>query len=136
MTLGHDDSTINIAMTIIIIITMRLLHPFNNLFSWRIWVNWYQKGKISLNLNVAKDDGVWGWQWHQLDHKQTICTSLQTTTSSLNLLFLAPNQQYQSTKNNIIYRVVQKKTAQTLLYHTDATVQHKIKQISPIIRRG
>jgi len=86
---------------------------------------------------VAKDDGVWGWQWHQLDHKQTICTSLQTTTSSLNLLFLAPNQQYQSTKNNIIYRVVQKKTAQTLLYHTDATVQHKkIKQISPIIRRG
>jgi len=52
------------------------------------------------------------------------------------LLFLAPNQQYQSTKNNIIYRVVQKKTAQTLLYHTDATVQHKIKQISPIIRRG
>jgi len=136
MTLGHDDSTINIVMAIIIIITMRLLHPFNNLFSWRIWVNWYQKGKISLDLYVAKDDGVWGWQWHQLDHKQTICTSLQTTTSSLNLLFLAPNQQYQSTKNDIIYRVVQKKTAQTLLYHTDATVQHKIKQISPIIRRG
>jgi len=125
MTLGHDDSTINIVMAIIIIITMRPLHPFNNLFSWRIWANWYQKSKISLDLNVAKDDGVLGWQWHQLDHKQTICTLLQTTTSSLNLLFLAPNQQYHSTKNNIIYRVVQKKTAQTLLYHTDATVQHK-----------
>jgi len=29
-----------------------------------------------------------GWQWHQLDHMQTICTSLQTdnqtNTSSLN----------------------------------------------------
>ena len=31
-----------------------------------------------------------GWQWHQLDHTQIICTSLQTdnhaSTSSLNLL--------------------------------------------------
>jgi len=22
--------------------------------------------------------GFWKWQWHQLDHMQTICTSLQT----------------------------------------------------------
>ena len=32
----------------------------------------------------------WGWQWHQLDHMQTVCTSLQTdnhiSTSSLNFL--------------------------------------------------
>ena len=28
-----------------------------------------------------------GWQWHQLDYMQTICTSLQTeNTSSLNFL--------------------------------------------------
>jgi len=31
---------------------------------------------------------AWGWQWHQLDHMQTVCTSLQTDnhthTSSLN----------------------------------------------------
>jgi len=38
------------------------------------WVSQYQKGKTSLDLN----DGVWGWQWHQLDHMQTICPSLQT----------------------------------------------------------
>jgi len=47
-----------------------------------------------------------GWQWHQLDHMQIICTSLQTdnhtSTSSLRLftgwmLFLTPNQQHQST---------------------------------------
>jgi len=41
-----------------------------------------------LDLNEARDDGVWGWQWHQQDHMQTICTSLQTDnhndTSSLN----------------------------------------------------
>ena len=34
------------------------------------------------------DGGVSGWQWHQLDHTQTLCTSLQTdnhtNTSSLN----------------------------------------------------
>jgi len=48
-------------------------HPFNGLFSRTTWVSWYQKGKTSLDLN-----GVLGWQWHQLDHMQTICTSLQT----------------------------------------------------------
>jgi len=45
------------------------------------------------------------WQWHQLDHMQVICTSLQTdnhaSTSSLNfftcqMLFLMPYQQHQS----------------------------------------
>jgi len=40
--------------------------------------NRYQKGKTTLDLNEARDDGVWRWQWHQLDHIQTICTPLQT----------------------------------------------------------
>jgi len=47
-----------------------------------------------------------GWQWHQLDHVEIICTSLQTgnhaSTSSLNftgwMLFLTPNQQCQSSE--------------------------------------
>jgi len=48
-----------------------------------------------------------GWQWHQLDHVQIICTLLQTdnhvSTSPLNFvtgptLFLMPNQQCQSNK--------------------------------------
>jgi len=43
-----------------------------------MWVSRHQKGKTSLDLNEARDDGVLGWQWHQLDHMQTICTSLQT----------------------------------------------------------
>ena len=55
-----------------------LLHPFNGLFSRTTWVSRYQKGKTSLALNEARNDGVLGWQWHQLDHMQTICTSLQT----------------------------------------------------------
>jgi len=40
-----------------------------------------------------------GWQWHQLDHMQIICTSLQTDnatiTSSLNFL-QARGRQYHS----------------------------------------
>ena len=82
-------------------------HPFNGLFSRTTWTSRCQKGKTSLDLNKAKDDGVLGWQWHQLDHTQTICTSLQTdnhtNTSSLNIftgqtLFLTPNQQCQRRK--------------------------------------
>jgi len=34
--------------------------------------------KTSLDLNEARDHEVLGWQWHQLDHMQTICILLQT----------------------------------------------------------
>jgi len=59
------------------------------------------KDKTSLDLNEARDNEVLGWQWHQLDHMQTVCTSLQTdnhtNTSSLGffagrMLFLTPSQ--------------------------------------------
>jgi len=36
------------------------LHLFNSLFSGTIWVGWYQKGKTSLDLSEARDDGGWG----------------------------------------------------------------------------
>jgi len=55
-----------------------LLHPFNGFFSRTTWVGLYQKGNTILDLNETRDDAVWGWQWHQLDHMQAICTSLQT----------------------------------------------------------
>jgi len=37
-----------------------LLHPFNGLISRTIWVSQYQKGKTSLDLNEARDDGISG----------------------------------------------------------------------------
>jgi len=65
-----------------------LLHPFNSLFSRTTWVSQYQKVTTSLDLNEARDYGVLRWQWHQLDHTQTIWTSFQTdnhtNTSSIN----------------------------------------------------
>ena len=58
------------------------LHPFSGLFSRTTWESRYQKG------NTKRWCGL-GWQWHQLDHMQTMCTLLQTdnhtNTSSLNL---------------------------------------------------
>jgi len=51
-----------------------------------------------------------GWQWHQLDHMQITCTSLQTdnhaTISSIftgQMLFLMPNQECQSTEGKVKY---------------------------------
>ena len=35
-----------------------------------------------------------GWQWHQLDHMQVICTSLSSFTGQM--LILLPIQQHQS----------------------------------------
>ena len=76
----------------------------NGLFSRTTWVGRYQKDKpfwILLKQEMA------GWQWHQLNHKQIICTSLQTdnhaSTSSFHIFtgrmpFLPPNQQRQSTE--------------------------------------
>ena len=73
-----------------VLLLLLLLHPFNGLFSKTSWNGRYQKGKTSLDLNEARDYGVLGWQWHQLDHMQTIFTSLKTDnhTNTSSLIFL------------------------------------------------
>jgi len=52
-----------------------LLHPFNGLFSRTAWVSRHQKGKP---FWILMKQEMMGWHWHQLDHMQIICTSLQT----------------------------------------------------------
>ena len=77
------------------------LHPFNGLFSTTTWVIRYRKGKTSLDLNEARDDGVLQWQWHQLDQMRTISTLLQTdshtNTSALNVYRLGSLPEAQPT---------------------------------------
>jgi len=51
------------------------LHPFNGLFSRSAWVSWHRKGKT---FWILLEQEMMGWQWHQLDHMQIMCTSLQT----------------------------------------------------------
>jgi len=54
---------------------LTLLPPFNGLFSRTIRVSQHQKGKP---FWILLEQEMMGWQWHQLDHTQIICTSLQT----------------------------------------------------------
>jgi len=62
-------------------------HPFNGPLSRTTWVSRYKKGKTSLNLKEARDDGVLGCSGISWTICKTICTSLQTdnhtNTSSL-----------------------------------------------------
>ena len=68
-----------------------------------IWVSLPQKCKP---FWILLEQEMMGWQWHQLDHMQIICTSLQTdnharqysTTQffTCRTSFLLPNQQRQS----------------------------------------
>jgi len=57
--------------------TLLLLHYIHLMafFSRTTWVSWHQKGKPCWILLKWE---MMGWQWHQLDHTQIICTSLQT----------------------------------------------------------
>ena len=61
---------------------------FNSLFSRTTWVGRYQKGKP---FWILLKQQMMGWQWHQLNHMQIICTSLQTdnhaSTSSLHIFY-------------------------------------------------
>jgi len=69
-----------LCMTIVVVVV-----PFNGLFSKTTWVSQHQKSK-QLYFIEARDDGC---QWHQLNHMQIICNSLQTDshTSTLSLNF-------------------------------------------------
>ena len=62
----------------LLLLLLHTVHLFNGFFSMTTWVSRYQQGKACLDLHKARDDGVSGWQWHQLDHMQTTCTLLQT----------------------------------------------------------
>jgi len=68
---GHFSASLSIAAAV----ELLLLHPFNGLFSRTTWVSWHQKGKP---FWILLQQEIMGWQQHQLDHMQIICTLLQT----------------------------------------------------------
>jgi len=83
-------------------------HPFIGLFSGTTLVSRHQNGKISLNLNEGRDDGV---ALTSAGPYKNHCTSLQivnhATTASLSLsghmLFLTLNQECQTTEGRFIF---------------------------------
>jgi len=44
------------------LLLLLLLHPFYGHFSRTTWLSQYQKGKTSLDLNEARDDGLLGME--------------------------------------------------------------------------
>jgi len=80
--------------------------PVNGLFFRTTWVSQYQRGKTSLDLNEARDDGVLGCSGISgTICKQSAPHSRQITTPTPHhliftgrMLFLMPNQQCQSTE--------------------------------------
>jgi len=75
---SHYEWLHNLSTVIYFPGVLLLIHPFNSLFPG-------QPGKLAperqtiLDFAGARDNG---WQWHQLDHMQIICTSLQTDNHS------------------------------------------------------
>jgi len=80
---------------------------FNGLFFQDNLVIRHQKGKP---FWILLKQETMGWQWHQLDHMQIICTTLQTDHHASTItqfftgqmLFLTPNQHCQSTEGKDI----------------------------------
>jgi len=87
---------------------LRLLHRFNGFYSRTTWVSWYKKGRTSLDLNEARDDGVSCISWTMCKqftpHSRQISTPTHLTDTSHQSIFtgqmllLTPNQQCQSTE--------------------------------------
>jgi len=53
-------------------------NPFNGFYPRTTWVRRQQKGQP---FWILLEQEMMGWQWHQLDNMQIICTSLQTETT-------------------------------------------------------
>ena len=62
------------------------------------WVSWHQKGKP---FWILQEQEMMGWQWHQLVHMQTICSSFQTHNhaSTSPLSFYRPDAQPTASKH-------------------------------------
>jgi len=80
-------------------------------FSRTTWINQYRKGKTSLDLNEARDDGVLGCSGIScIICKQSASRSRQITTPTPHhsifisqMLFVMPSQQCQSTEGTIFW---------------------------------
>jgi len=76
---------------LLLLLLLLLLHPFNGLFYSRTtWVGQHRKSKP---IWILLEPEMMVWQWHQLDHMQIICTSLQTDNhaSTSPLCFYRPD---------------------------------------------
>ena len=92
------------------ILLLLVVHRFNGLFSK---TTWYQKGKTSLDLSEARDDGVSGcsgnsWticKQHAPHSRQITTPTAQHSIFTGQMRFLTPNQQCQSTDGKYSHKL-------------------------------
>ena len=96
-------------LLLLLLVLMPQLHSFNDLFSRTTWVSQYQEGKISLDLNEARVDGVWGCSgisWTICKQSAHRCRQMSAPHHSIftgRMLFQMPNQQYRRTTVYTLY---------------------------------
>jgi len=66
-------------------------HVLNGLFPRTTWVS---RIKNARPIWILMKQDIMGWQWHQLDQVQIICTSLQTDNNASTLSFNFHNHIY------------------------------------------
>jgi len=77
--------------TPLLLLLLGLLHPFNGLFFRTTWVSRHQKGKTSLDLNEARDDGVWDGSdisWTICKQPAPRCRQIATPTSHHSIIYM------------------------------------------------
>jgi len=105
---SHEEYGLHPSVTVLLVLQLLLLHMVNGLFSRTTWVSRYQKGKNSLDLSEARDDGVLGCSgisWtickRSVPHSRQLITPIpHHSIFTGRTLFLTPNQQCQSTEGN------------------------------------
>ena len=113
------------------LLTCLLLHSFNGLFSWTTWVSRHRKDKP---FWILLKQEMMGWQWHQLDHMQIICTTLQSDNlaSMPSLSFLLAGCSSWRTTNSVnalkalAYLLKSVKVASVLLELTGGSVSMQL----------
>jgi len=93
------------------------IHSFNGLFFRTTWLSWHQKGKP---FWILLEQEMMGWQWHQLDHMQIICTSLQAHNHTSTWNLLDENLKPWSQVPHSYMTVLQQSGNGTRLYHDSA----------------
>ena len=120
------------------LIYTHLHYLFKGLFSRTTRVNRYQKGKTTLDLNQARDDGI---SW--VIYKQSALHSRQTTTPTPHhsiftdrMLFLTPNQHCQSTEGLLIntYAEINSQVSNYLRIYSALSMSHWTFCYVPSIR--
>jgi len=100
MPVSENISFIPLIASVQVYMLLQPLHLFNGLFFRTTWVSQYQKCKTTIDLNVVRDDGVWGCSsisWTTCKQSVPHCIQI-TTPQHLVTQFLHPTNSAKALK--------------------------------------